>query len=139
MPTPTCWSGSVPEANHLAWQLGHLIVSETRLGAMLPGARYPELPAGFTDQYTKETSRLESTRGYLNKAGYLDLFNQVRKATLAAVSALAETDLDKPNGGPMAKVAPTLGHLVLLVSNHTLMHGGQAVVVRRKLGKPILI
>ena len=34
--------------------------------------------------------------------------------------------------------APTLGALLLLQSNHTLMHAGQFTVVRRKLGKPVL-
>jgi len=38
----------------------------------------------------------------------------------------------------MAKIAPTLGALILLQSNHTLMHAGQFTVVRRKLGKPVL-
>ena len=46
--------------------------------------------------------------------------------------------LDRPTTGRMAKFAPTVGAMLLLVSNHTLMHGGQFTVVRRKLGKPVL-
>jgi hypothetical protein len=38
----------------------------------------------------------------------------------------------------MAAFAPTLGHIFLLVANHTLMHAGQITVVRRLLGKPVL-
>jgi hypothetical protein len=129
----------VPEANHLAWQLGHLIHSEILLGAVLPGARYPAVPAGFAEQYTKETSKQADTKGYLTKAAYLELFNKVRLATIEIVSALSDADFDKPNTGPVGKFAPTLGALIILMANHTLMHGGQAVVVRRKLGKPILI
>src|SRR5437764_10572581 len=38
----------VPGANHLAWQLGHLISSEVKMvKSQLPEARYPALPAGF--------------------------------------------------------------------------------------------
>ena len=40
-----------------------------------------------------------------------------------------------PTTGNIAQFAPTHGALVLLVSNHTLMHSGQFTVVRRKLGK----
>jgi uncharacterized damage-inducible protein DinB len=55
------------------------------------------------------------------------------------VSAMSDADLDRPNTGRLAKFAPTLAALIVLIANHTLMHGGQAVVLRRKLGKPILI
>ena len=34
--------------------------------------------------------------------------------------------------------APTLGKLLLLAADHTLMHAAQFSVVRRKLGKPIV-
>ena len=51
----------VPGANHIAWQLGHLIDSEPHLIHMeLPDAAYPALPAGFAEQHTKETSTSDS-------------------------------------------------------------------------------
>src|SRR5438034_1340308 len=34
----------VPAANHIAWQMGHLIDSESHLLGQLPGALYPKLP-----------------------------------------------------------------------------------------------
>ena len=136
----------VPEANHLAWQLGHLIHAEVMLGASIPGVHYPALPAGFAEQYTPERSKLTDNKGYLTKAVYVDLFNQVRGATITATAALSDADLDKADptghitGAPrMAEFAPTLGDFIVLIANHTLMHGGQASVVRRKLGKPILM
>jgi hypothetical protein len=51
---------------------------------------------------------------------------------------MPDADLDKPTQGNMAQFAPTLGALLLLQSNHTLMHAGQFTVLRRKLGKPVL-
>ena len=129
----------VPEANHLAWQLGHLINSEVHLGKALPGANYPVLPTGFAEQHSKEMTKQTDAKGFLTKAAYADLFNKVRSATIQTVTALSDADLDKPNTGTMAKFAPTLAALIVLISNHTLMHGGQAIVVRRKLGKPILM
>jgi hypothetical protein len=126
----------VPNANHIAWQLGHVISSERRLGSIVPGAAYPELPAGFDEQHNSKNS--SSDKGFGNKGDYLNLFNKTREATIAALNKMSETDLDKPNTGPLAQFAPTLGALFILVANHALMHAGQFTVVRRKLGKPVL-
>jgi hypothetical protein len=128
----------VPKANHIAWQLGHLIASEVGLGGQAPGATYPALPPGFTEQHTKDTAASESPKGFATKAEYLKLFQQVRAATLANLAKLSEADLDKPITGRIASFAPTVGALLLLTANHVLMHAGQFTVVRRKLGKPVL-
>jgi hypothetical protein len=128
-----------PGANHIAWQLGHLISAEGHLAnGQLPGASYPELPAGFDDTYGGKGASRDGPDGFLSKAEYLALFNKVRAVTNAALANLSDADLDKPTTGPMAKFAPTLGNLLLLVANHTMMHAGQFTVVRRKLGKPVL-
>ena len=125
-----------PNANHIAWQLGHLISSEARMGRNLPGAAYPELPAGFAERHNKDAAGKDA--GFGTKAEYLGLFNKVRQATIDAVAKLSEADLDKPTNGPVAQMAPTLGALLLLNANHAMMHAGQFSVVRRKLGKPVL-
>lgn len=124
-------------ANHIAWQLGHLISAEIHLiKSQLPDAKYPELPAGFAERHSKETA--SSNEGFGKKADYLNLFEKVRSATLSTLAKLSDADLDRPTKGDMAKFAPTLGALLLLVSNHDLMHAGQFTVVRRKLGKPVI-
>jgi hypothetical protein len=128
----------VPAANHIAWQLGHLIVAEGGMGKVVPGARYPELPAGFAERHSNETAHAEPPRGFATKAEYLDLFGKQRAATLDALERLRDGDLDRPTEGSMSKWAPTVGALLVLTCNHTLMHAGQFTVVRRKLGKPIL-
>ena len=129
----------VPQANHIAWQIGHLIGAEVSLLSQIPGASSPELPAGFDQQHSKETANAESPKGFLTKSEYLNLFNRQREHTLSVVSKLSDADLDRPSTGRMAKFAPTHGALLVLISNHTLMHAGQFVVVRRMLGKPILM
>ena len=125
-------------ANHIAWQLGHLVDAERRLGAQLPGVAYPELPASFAEQHSKDTAAAEPPRHFRTKAEYLDLFSKVREATLAALAAMSDADLDKPTSGGMAKFAPTMGDLLVLTGNHTMMHAGQFSVTRRALGKPVL-
>ncbi len=128
-----------PGANHIAWQLGHVIASEIGMvRSQLPNAAYPELPAGFAEQHGKETAAQDPPKGFLSKQKYVDLFNRVREATKATVGKLSDADLDRPTTGNMAQFAPTLGAFLVLVSNHTLMHSGQFSVVRRKLGKPVL-
>ncbi|HTU21807.1 MAG TPA: DinB family protein [Gemmataceae bacterium] len=130
----------VPGANHIAWQLGHLIASEIGLvRSQLPNAAYPELPTGFPEQHGKETASQEPPKGFLKKQQYVDLFNRVREATKAAVAKLSDADLDRPTTGNMAQFAPTLGEFLTLVANHTMMHAGQFTVVRRKLDKPIIM
>ncbi len=129
----------VPNANHIAWQLGHLIVAEQNLcKGYLPGARYPELPVGFSGQHGKDTAAMEPAKGFLGRDQYLDLFKRSREATIAVLDVLPDADLDKPVSGPMAQFAPTVASLLLLQANHTTMHSGQFTVVRRKLGKPVL-
>lgn len=128
----------VPYANNTAWQLGHLITSEKFLLSVLPGAIFPDIPLTLED-YGKETSATGPKNGYLTKAAYMDAFAKVRAASVANVERLNDADFDKPNPGPLAKFAPTLGDLIILVANHTLMHGGQFTVVRRALGKPVLM
>jgi len=129
----------VPTANNIAWQVGHLIQSEVHLlHDQLPGASYPELPTRFKDMYTSKTAGITPQGGFLKKAEYVDWFNQVRGATLANVDRITDADLDRPNTNSVAQFAPTLGALLILIANHTLMHAGQFTVVRRALNKPVL-
>jgi hypothetical protein len=127
----------VPNANHIAWQLGHLITSEIGIARdYLPNATYPELPAGFAEQHNKEAHVKDS--GFATKAVYLDLFNKVRQTTIDAVGKLSDADLEKPTTGRMTAMVPNVGALMMLNANHVMMHAGQFSVVRRKLGKPVL-
>ena len=129
----------LPGANHIAWQLGHVIASEVGMvRSQLPNAAYPELPPGFAEQHNQEMAGQDPPKGFLKKQQYVDLFNRVRETTKAAVAKMSDADLDRATTGNMAQFAPTLGAFLMLVSNHTLMHAGQFSVVRRKLGKPIL-
>src|ERR1700693_2320543 len=83
----------VPNANHIAWQLGHLISSERGLAKVLPGAAYPELPAGFDEQHNGKNAG--SDKGFGTKADYVNLFTKTREATLAALNKMNDADLDK--------------------------------------------
>ena len=129
----------VPTANHIAWQIGHLIKSELQFITVAGGPEAcPKMPDGFGDQHNKQTASQDPPKGFLTKAQYLELFTKTREAALATLAKMSDADLDKPTAGDMAKFAPTMGSLFLLMANHTMMHVGQFTVVRRKLGKPVL-
>jgi uncharacterized damage-inducible protein DinB len=129
----------VPGANHIAWQLGHLISSEISMLSMIPGGSPLELPSGFAERHGKETAKLDPPKNFLTKAEYLSIFKRVREQTMAKLDKLPDADLDKPNTGSMSKMCTTLGLLFLLAVNHQMMHAGQFAVLRRKLGKPIMM
>jgi DinB superfamily len=127
-----------PNANHIAWQLGHLIACEAMMGDVVPRATYPELPGHLKSQMAGKSSKTPPPGGYLKKAEYVDWFNKIRSATIANVDRLSDADLDKATPGDFAAWAPTMGALLVLTANHTLMHAGQFSVVRRLLNKPVL-
>ena len=126
---------SVPKSNHIAWQLGHTIESSRRMLKAL-GHQAPAVPAGFEAAYTRETSASDDPAKFATKAQYLAWLDQVKAASLAAVEATAESDLDSPGPEPMRDHAPTVGSVLLLLGSHWMMHAGQFVPIRRKLGKP---
>ncbi len=125
-----------PAANHIAWQLGHLIASEQWMLTKVPGVKPPELPAGFAEAHGKDRTKADGPQGFRSKEEYVALARKMREASLAALEKVPDAALDQPTGIPYA---PTVGALFLMIGNHPLMHAGQFAVVRRKLGKPIAI
>jgi len=126
----------VPNANHAAWQLTHLVVSEVQMTKMaVPTASMPTLSPDVLRQAGKEAAALNNAADFLKKAELLALFAQVRQAVIAGVKTLSESDLDKPTGIPHS---PNVGQFLFLLNGHLIMHLDQIQVIRRKLGKPIL-
>lgn len=126
-------------ANHAAWQIGNVIAGDPFLvKGELPDAEFPELPAGFAELHSGKGAKIDADPGFLTKDGYLKLLGEVRAAAVAATAKLTDADLDRPSGEKMAFAGPTLGHVLMFVPFHTLMHAGQFTVIRRKLGKPVL-
>ena len=128
---------SVPGTNHIAWQLGHAIGGTRKMLAAI-GREAPALPEGFAEAYTRETSASDDPAKFATKAQYLALMDQMKAASLAAVEATPESELDAPGPDSMREYAPTIGTVLMLLGTHWLMHAGQFVPIRRKLGKPPL-
>jgi hypothetical protein len=130
---------AVKGVNHLAWQLGHLISSEQQmLNGICPGAA-ANLPAGFAEQHTKETTGVDDPTKFLTRSRYVELYDQQRRASKAALDKLSDADLDKPAPDDFRAFAPTVGAVFNLIATHPMMHAGQFATARRALGKPVLI
>ena len=125
--------------NHLAWQLGHLIASEVQLLEMVAPGKGIELPAGFAEAHSKDKCGSDDPAAFQKKDEYLALFDHVRTASLNAIDELSDADFDKPAPDSFRSFCPTVGDMFALIATHPMMHAGQFVVVRRKLGKPILM
>ena len=128
----------VPAANHVAWQLGHLISSEHSLVERCCPGSMPTLPEAFAAAYTTETAKSDEPTSFHTKEEYQKLYNEQREGTLRILDELPEERLDAtaPEGFP--PMTSTVGDVFLLCSTHELMHIGQYAVLRRQLGKPVL-
>ena len=128
---------AVPGANHIAWQLGHVVGGTWHMIGAL-GQPAPELPAGFVEAHSRETACLDDAARFATKARYLELLDQMKAASLAAIAATPDEKLDEPGPEAMRQYAPTVGAVLTLLGTHCLMHAGQFVTIRRKLGKPAM-
>lgn len=128
---------AVPGSNHLAWQLGHLISGDCHMLATL-GHTPPALPEGFEAQHTKETASSDDASKFCAKQTYVELAGQTKAAVLAALAATPEADLEKAAPESMRAYAATVSAALTMLGTHWLMHAGQFVMIRRKLGRPPL-
>lgn len=125
--------------NHLAWQLGHVIASEVQLLESIAPGKGTTLPDGFVEAHDKEQAGNDDASAFLGKDAYLALYDQVREASLAALDGCSDEDLDADSPENLRDFAPTVGDVFNLIASHPMMHAGQFVIVRRQLGKPIVM
>ena len=125
--------------NHLAWQLGHLISSEVYLLAKVVPNSNVELPSGFAEAHAKEQAGNDNAADFLSKDAYVELYDRVRTASQEALDQLSDSDLDQPAPDDFKDFCPTVGDMFTLIATHPMMHAGQFVIVRRQLGKPVLM
>jgi len=125
--------------NHIAWQLGHLIQSNASiLDSIAPGFA-PSLPDGFAQRHAKDQAQCDDAKAFCSKSEYEALMLKVDEAVLATLDRMRDADLDQPSPEHWRGMFPRVGDVMVLLATHSLMHAGQWVPVRRRLGKPVLI
>jgi hypothetical protein len=126
----------VPGANHVTWQLGHLIKADANLGKLL-GANVA-IPEQYHELFGKEMSKSDDASKFPKKAELLAKLKEGRATVAQAVRKMDPAKLNDPSPENMRKFFPTIGSVVLLYNQHSAMHVGQIQVLRRALGKPVL-
>ncbi len=127
----------VPGANHIAWQMGHLISSANYFGESIKPGSMPNLPEGFSEKYTKETSGNDKATDFLSKSDYLRLMDEQRQGLMSLLDEMSEEELQADAHESMKSICHTVADMLGLASDHEIMHSGQFSTVRRKLGKPV--
>lgn len=125
-----------PACNHINWQVGHLIVAEHEMMSSAKGYSMPALPTGMAEMYSKDTQGSNDSSKFMSKDALMTVMKEQRAGTLKILEQVSEADLDTPTG---IDYAPTIASLLSMQGSHWMMHAGQWVIVRRNLGKPVLI
>jgi hypothetical protein len=128
----------VSGAHHAAWQLGHLISSERRMVDGVRAGFGVDLPADFEVVHSKEVAH-EAVVGCLPIARYVELLSSQRAKTLALLLELKDSEFAQPAPEFMRGYAKHVSSVFLSIASHELMHAGQIAVIRRVLGKPIVV
>lgn len=128
----------VPGANHINWQIGHVILSQSMLVESVCPGKMPRLPEGFAERYSKDTAGLDDLKAFDSKAELIRIAEEQNAGAMAALDSLSDADLEKPSPEKFQRFGPKVAHIFTMLPAHWTMHAGQWAVIRRKLGKPPL-
>lgn len=128
-----------PGCNHINWQVGHIVASENKMGNAVVSGSLPELPDGFSDRYSQESAANDNAADFVPFTELMAIAKTQGDAVLKMIDGLSDDQFDHPGPEEMQAFAPTMGALCNMMGNHWLMHAGQWVVVRRELGREIVI
>ena len=127
-----------PNANCVAWLLGHLVLTDRRVLAGVFGVTdLPPLPPGFEKQFSREEGCPQAAE-FGDSSILLPLFAQTRDRLIAAVLAATTEDLDRQITPPHPRFK-TVWEAANFMGLHTTMHAGQITIIRRSLGRPPMI
>ena len=128
----------VERAHHAAWQLGHLLLNERRTVEAIRAGGGVALPEGFEVAHGKDVS-ISSREGALKVSEYLALMKAQREKTKEILKSLSDPELHQPAPEFMRGYAKSVASAFLTIASHEMMHSGQIAVIRRKLGKAVVI
>ena len=125
--------------NHVNWQLGHLIASDYMMCNGCVPDSLPALPEGFAEKYSKETAASDNAGDFVPKTELLEIGRKQREAIKTTLAGLSDEQLNAASPESFQAYAPTVAAIFSMLGSHWLMHAGQWVVVRRELGRDIVI
>jgi uncharacterized damage-inducible protein DinB len=126
---------------HVAWQVGHLAVSEYNLCLRRVRGRTKDdetlIPDSFIEHFKLGSQPLAGSVNYPPIAEIQRVFDAVHAQVLKELAALTDEELNVPveQSHPIFKTK--LG-AVDYAAGHELVHNGQIGLLRRLMGKPAL-
>ena len=96
-------------------------------------------PEYFTKAHSNDSIGSEDADAFLAKQNSLDLFSQVRDLSASVLDSETAAELQSHATDTFRAFCPTILDRFLLIAAHPMMHAKQFAVVRRQLGKPVLM
>ncbi|KLU02507.1 hypothetical protein RISK_005573 [Rhodopirellula islandica] len=123
--------------SHVAWQVGHLAVSQYGLLMFRMRGRHPDdlelIPGRFRKTFARGSKPSATTDGQPSAQELLDKLNRVYELAMAELDSLDPTELLVEIDMPYAVYPCKLG-AVLFCPIHEGLHAGQIGMLRRGLG-----
>lgn len=130
-----------PEAypTHIAWQVGHLAMSEYGLTLFQQRGRDREvdsglMSSGFRKKFMRGTTPQLDRETHPQPDEIMEVLARVHEQMRKEVVTYSEEELDEPLGPPTAAYATRYGAL-LFAGDHEMIHAGQIGMLRRLMGK----
>ena len=122
-----------PGANHVAWALGHLMVTDNWVLTTFGGAnRDPD--GKLSELYGMGSRPTDEPARYASPADLRGQLERVQAELLRHVERMGEAELLQPCAGELAEFAPDKLGLLFQMAWHEGMHAGQIVAIRKALG-----
>ncbi len=140
--TPDEWFWHPAEfTTHVAWQVGHLAVSEYNLCLRrLRGRTQADetlIPDSFIEHFKLGSKPVAGSENYPPIAEIQRVSGAVHAQTLRELAALTDEELDVAVEQPHPVFQTKLG-AVDYAPSHEMVHVGQIALLRRLMGKPAL-
>lgn len=140
--TPEDWFWHPAEfTTHIAWQVGHLAVSDYNLCLRRVRGRTPAdenlLSDAFNEHFKLGSQPAAGADKYPPVAEIVRVFDAVYDRALAELGAMSDEELLVPVEQPHPVFKTKLGS-VEYASSHDMVHNGQIGLLRRLMGKPAL-
>jgi hypothetical protein len=136
------WFWSPPEyTTHVAWQIGHIAVSQYSLCLRRVRGRTAEDKAlisdAFIDAFKMSSKPITGAKNNPPLEEIQRVFDAVHHQALTELPLVDDAELDNPTDPPHGRFKTKLG-AIDFSSQHELVHAGQIAMLRRLMGKPPL-
>lgn len=131
----------MPDAfpTHIAWQAGHLAMSQYGLTLYQQRGRVLEIDgklmsSKFRKMFMRGTTPSSDREKHPQPEEILEVLERVHEQMRIEVPTFTDEELDQPLGPPTSAYASRYGAL-LFAGDHEMLHAGQIGMLRRLMGK----